>query len=49
MQKLAVQANFTSWEQVQLVIGVVVVAMQSFTCITNKLAIHPDVVRLISK
>jgi serine/threonine-protein kinase HipA len=49
MQKLAVQTNFASWEQAQLVIDEVVEAVQSFTCIANKLAIHPDVARLINK
>lgn len=49
MQKLAVQANFASWEQAQLLIDEVVEAVQSFTCIANKLAINPEVTRLINK
>jgi len=49
LQKLAMQANFSSWKQAQLVIAETVEAIQSFDVISQQLNIERETRKLISK
>jgi len=49
LQKLATQANFSSWKQAQLVIVETVEAIQSFNVISQQLNVKQDTRQLISK
>ena len=49
MQKLAMQANFSSWQQAQEVIEEVVEAMSSFKVTAGQLGVKAETIKLISK
>ncbi|PCH94503.1 MAG: phosphatidylinositol kinase [Gammaproteobacteria bacterium] len=49
MQKLAIQANFSSWQQAQVVIEEVVAAISCFNATASQLGVKPESIKLISK
>jgi len=49
MQKLAIQANFSSWQQAQEVIEEVVAAINCFKVTASQLGVKAETIKLISK